>query len=65
MIIILRLTCDGDVSIGLSLFDDLEDLIGRSHEPLGDAFHVRYSILVLVNRQVVLGHYNKTIWLYP
>lgn len=44
------------MSVGLALLDHFEDLIGRGHESFRDAFHVRHSIFVLVNGQVILGH---------
>lgn len=49
------------MSIGLALLDHFEDLVGRGDETFRDAFHVRHSIFVLVNWQVVLGHYFEKI----
>lgn len=45
--------------IRFSLLNHLEHLLGTRHESLGGALHVRHPILVLVHRQIDLGHVEQ------
>ena len=47
------------MTVGFSLLDHLEDLLGAADEPLCGALHVDHLVLVLVNSQVDFGCCTK------
>ena len=51
----LQLTGNRNMTVGFSLFDHLENLLGTADEPLRGPFHVDHLVLVLVDSQVDLG----------
>ena len=52
----MQLTCDSNVTICFTLFNNFKNFFRACYEPFGDTFDVGDSIFILMNAQVDFGH---------